>query len=98
MIAKVASLAFAIAPDTGASIMATPCAARARPSARVPAGSAELMSITRLPSFRLGSASSTTSRTLSPSGSIVMSTSASFAASRTERQLPLPFLSKEFKT
>jgi len=95
MIASVASFALAMAPDTGASIIAMPCAASARPSAREPAGSAELMSRTSAPSLRAGSASSTTPRTTFPSGNIVMRTSASFAASRTERRLPLPFASND---
>src|SRR3954465_13091559 len=95
MMASVAARAPTTAPDTGASSMSTPCASSAVPSARVPAGSHELMSTTIAPLRSAGSASSTTSRTASPSGSIVISTSLPFAASLIERQLPLPLRSKE---
>jgi len=78
------------APDTGASTSEICFADIATASARVPAGSAELMSMTRAPGSRAGSASSTTSRTASPSGSIVISTSAPSAAWRTEACVPLP--------
>jgi len=96
MMASVASLAFAIAPETGASTMAMPCAVSARPSAREPAGSAELMSMTSARSRRCGMASSTTSRTTSPSGSMVMTTSASLTASRTDEAVPWPARSNVF--
>ena len=90
MMASVASFAFAIAPDTGASTMAMPCVASARPSARVPAGSEELMSTTSAPSRSAGMASSTTSRTTRPSGSMVTRMSEPCAAARTDERLPWP--------
>src|SRR5258708_400424 len=95
MIDSVPSLAFATAPETGASTIRTPRASSAAPRARVPAGSNELMSTTIAPGGSDGSASSTASRTAAPSGSMVISTSACFAASASERQLPLPLRSKE---
>ena len=53
------------------------------------------MSITTEPGLSEGIASSTASRTASPSGSMVISTSAPSAASRAEPQLPDPFRSYE---
>jgi len=93
MMASVPSRALPTAPDTGASIIATDFAASASPSARVPAGSEELMSTTTAPGLSAGSASSTASRTIAPFGSMVMSTCAPLAASRIERQLPVPLRS-----
>jgi len=93
MMASVPSLALAMAPETGASTMATFFAASAAPSARVPAGSDELMSTTTAPALSTGSASSTASRTIAPSGSMVTMASAPLAASRIESQLPEPLRS-----
>lgn len=93
MIASVASAAFAFAPETGASSRSIRFSLSALPKARVAAGSEELMSITTEPGASAGMASSTASRTASPSGSMVMSTSAPSAASRAEAQLPEPFRS-----
>ena len=93
MRARVASAALAFAPETGASTKEMPLAARAGSSARVAAGSEELMSITTEPALSAGRASSTASRTTSPSGSMVTRTSAPSAASRAEAQLPEPSMS-----
>src|SRR5689334_6890194 len=95
MMASVPSRALPTAPETGASTIGIFFAARATPSARVPVGSEELMSITTAPAFSAGSASSTTSRTTSPSGSMVTSASAPLAASRTDLRLPLPAASND---
>ena len=93
MIASVPSFALKRAPDTGASTMAIWLALRTFPKAKVPAGSAELMSITTAPRLRPGRASSTASRTSLPSGTMVISASAPSAASRAERQFPVPLRS-----
>jgi hypothetical protein len=93
MIASVPSFALKRAPDTGASTIAMPFFFRARPRARVPAGSAELMSITTAPRLRPGRASRTASRTSLPSGTMVISASEPSAASRAERQFPVPLRS-----
>ncbi len=93
MMASVASRALPIAPDTGASTSSMRFSRRALPSARVATGSEELMSITTEPGLSAGIASITASRTASPSGSMVTSTSAPSAASRAEAQLPEPFRS-----
>jgi len=95
MMVSVPSIAFGTAPDTGASISSTPRAASAVPSARVAAGSDELMSTTTAPLLRAGSALSTASRTALPSGSMVIMSSAPAAASCTEEELPVPFRSNE---
>ena len=83
MIASVPSFAFAFAPDTGASISETPRLRRSAPSARVSAGSEELMSMTRLPRRKTGRAARTTLPTTFPSGSIVIRMSVPSAAERT---------------
>ena len=92
---SVASIALAWAPETGASTISMPFLESASPSARVAAGSHELMSTTTAPALSPGSASSTASRTASSSGSMVISMSAPSAASRAEPQVPLPFRSNE---
>ena len=95
MIASVASRALAWAPETGASTREILLADKAGSSARVAAGSDELISITTAPGLSDGIASSTASRTASPSGSMVISTSAPSAASPAEPQFPEPFRSNE---
>ena len=95
MIARVPSRALATAPETGASTRWIPLRESARPSALVAAGSEELMSMTTEPGLSAGMASSTASRTASPSGSMVTSTSAPSAAARPEAQLPEPLRSNE---
>ena len=93
MIASVASAAFAFAPETGASTKEMLLEVNAGSRARVAAGSEELMSMTTAPGLSAGRASSTASRTMSPSGSMVTRTSAPSAASRAEAQLPEPLMS-----
>ena len=71
-------------PETGASTSRKPSARNSSPSRRVPSGADELMSMMRAPLPRLSAAlpePSSTSRTIRPSGNMVMSAAAPSAAS-----------------
>jgi hypothetical protein len=77
MIASVPSIALRTPPETGASSSGMPIFARSANSSRVPTGEDELMSTTIESRASFGArpfAPSSTSRTILPSGSIVMTT------------------------
>ena len=82
---SVALCAPSTAPDTGASIMVTPCASRFKALSQVIQGSAEEVSTRMAPSLKPSASPSLPkmqSRTAGPSGSIVNTTSDASATAR----------------
>ncbi len=94
-------MAFFTPPETGASTSGIPSLARSACSSRVPTGEDELMSMTTEPlasrARERRCAPSSTSRTILPSGSIVMTTRHAFASASgpAERSAPGPGLGDE---